>query len=295
MCAGTVSAALIDRGTGMIYDTDIGVTWYDFTYQATGGWDDAMNWADALSLQDPSTGIIFSDWRLPSPLNFDGTGPEESNYPINTEFGHLYFDELGHVPSPPWGIEPTGPFQNFPGYCIYLNERYGSIDMDLAWAVNVNTGIQQVHGASANYGAFALREGDTGPSASVGSDYVANLILGNTFSFDYWWQMEQEPTGFNMDIFFLRDNSWHLLGGDINFDRSSSAWENISLVVPHELQGMQTQIRFSVYDLGEYTDPTVYLRNIASNGTAPVPEPATMLLLGTGLIGLAGFRKKFKK
>jgi hypothetical protein len=43
------------------------------------------------------------------------------------------------------------------------------------------------------------------------------------------------------------------------------------------------------------SSPPEWEINPASHDTTATPEPATMILLGSGLLGLAGFRKKFRK
>lgn len=68
----------------------------------------------------------------------------------------------------------------------------------------------------------------------------------------------------------------------LNFDPAVTVGSTLFLVTG-EVGGQQ----------GEFIDASVY---VSDEPIEPVPEPATMLLLGSGLIGIAGFgRKKFKR
>lgn len=114
--SGIADAALL----GMIYDNDLDLWWLnDANYAKTSGWDadglmtwnEAQTWVDHLN----STELLgFNDWRLPTSVNSDGSGPNQGANIIGSEMGHLYYTELGNT-SGSGGFTNSGPFLNI-GY-----------------------------------------------------------------------------------------------------------------------------------------------------------------------------------
>jgi len=159
LCPALAPAELIDRGGGLIYDTDRNTTWLqDANYAQTSGYDSdgvIMLWTDALAWADQLEYGGLSDWRLPTAYNIDGSGPCYGYCP-DSEMGHLYFVE---------GITSTnfGPFINIQltsPQSYWLAEADGTdgaYDFSFAQA-----GLQATrYNFSGSY-VWAVRDGDVG-------------------------------------------------------------------------------------------------------------------------------------
>ncbi|MDQ6861336.1 MAG: DUF1566 domain-containing protein [Verrucomicrobiota bacterium] len=92
---------LIDRGFGLIYDTERDITWLqDVNYAKTVGrsrdgqltWPDAVAWVHSLDYRG------IRGWRLPNAKNPDGSGPVVGNNAVGSEVGHLYLDVFANHP-----------------------------------------------------------------------------------------------------------------------------------------------------------------------------------------------------
>lgn len=179
---GATQAALVDRGSGLIYDTDLNVTWLS-NANANGfmTWDQANTWATNLSVLDSVRNQTLTGWRLPTTLQPDATcsdqeyagisfGMQSGGYNCTgSEMGHLFYNELGGVAGQ--AISTThntnfGLFQNlFPS--VYWSGTESAAHTSYAWFFYFGAGSQDYYiGNGVNIGkaiglyALAVRPGD---------------------------------------------------------------------------------------------------------------------------------------
>lgn len=146
--ATSTNATLWERGSDLVYDDDFNITWYDFTYSSTG-WNDAITWADDLVYKG------YDDWRLPTALNPDGSGPDTPFYNAGSEMGHLYYVEFGNAAGA--GPHQYGPFNNIQPSWYWSSTELGS---DYAWYFQFGNGWQNDDPKWATHCALAVRDGD---------------------------------------------------------------------------------------------------------------------------------------
>ncbi|MBI5041059.1 MAG: DUF1566 domain-containing protein [Gammaproteobacteria bacterium] len=175
---GLSLGALIDRGGGLIYDTDLDITWLaDANYAATSGYDadgmmtysEANAWVNQLSFGG------FDDWRLPFNPQLDASCSLTRNVngiTLNagfdcqgSEYGHLFYSELGGTTGSP---------------------ITDSTDPDVALFSNIMTYVPSTLGALGEYWAAA--------AVYWSPDLQSNYTIYHHFHFSDGYQRDFDPT-----------------------------------------------------------------------------------------------------
>ena len=199
-------AALVDRGGGLIYDTDLNITWLaDANYAQTSGhdadglmtWGAANSWAAGLNING------ITGWRLPTTNPIDGTtaddvyvsyiGAEDRGHNVSapgtlyagstaSEMAHMFYNTLGNKsicdPATPvdscvaqagYGLTNTGPFSNVQSNVYWSDTGFTTESPTNAvykWRFDTSDGSQFEHYIGTSFYAWAVHSGDVA-AASV--------------------------------------------------------------------------------------------------------------------------------
>ena len=156
--SSVANAALVDRGGGLIYDTELNITWLaDANVNGVMIWDNAMTWASNFSYYDSVRNVTYTDWRLPtsdtSCSGYNCTG---------SEMGHLFYNELGGTAGSPISSS-TDPdlalFTNVQSFLYWSGSEYAP-NIPVAWFFHFGNGFQEADDKNFNFYAWAVRPGD---------------------------------------------------------------------------------------------------------------------------------------
>lgn len=167
--SGVANAALVDRGGGLIYDTELNITWLaNANYAMTSGydadgrmfWSVATTWASNLSYYDSVRNATYTDWRLPS-------ADPACGYSYNctdSEMGHLFYAELGGVAGQDIATTRNANYNLFQNvmsaFSLYWSGTPYAPNNNYAWNFNFYLGFQNADINVNTAYAWAVRDGD---------------------------------------------------------------------------------------------------------------------------------------
>ncbi|MEW6600196.1 MAG: hypothetical protein AB1499_04430 [Nitrospirota bacterium] len=184
------------RGNQLIYDSDLNITWYDYTL-ARDNWQNQVDWATALIVD--FGGTVYNDWRLPATLNgstdysYDGSTSWGVNI-TSSELGHLYYTELGNLAiydtqgneQTGWQIKNTGLFQNLQFDYLETAINYwsgtsyeetpGEPIEPWKWYFNPSDGSQGLGQRLGDGYAIAVRSGDV-PQQELAPEPISSILF----------------------------------------------------------------------------------------------------------------------
>jgi len=191
----TAQATLIDRGGGLIYDSDQNLTWLqDANYAQTSGfdsdgrmnWDTSMAWAAGLSYGG------YDDWRLPTVVDTGTSGCDlahggtDCGYNVDTatgELAYMFHVNLGNESAynPDGSNNSDGCQDSFPR-CLqntsadgvdilnlqsdvyWSSTEYAPSSTSYVWLFHAHIGYQNRHLKGNQFYAWAVRSGDVAAS-----------------------------------------------------------------------------------------------------------------------------------
>ena len=222
-----------------------------------------------------STGA-YIDWGPPTYMGWQRSWSEAANNPGGP----------GHFPAPPPLTLPDG---------WVSSKTVGSGD-EMALAFTNNTT------------AYALAK-----AKGMSSEYAGEAWFGGFFhvsglgkvqvTVDYEWNYDLQTDNPGEEAFVFTwaelalQNGWTGSGWTNTQGGNAGAFKDLQFVGggsdnSNTVSGSFTYDWYYFDDEGSFQ---VLAYSYAKTTAEPIPEPGTILLLGSGLVGLAGFRRRFKK